>query len=256
MDYSDRVNSKQGSGGVADAAETRVHVRRRIQDLLATRVLDLDNDPYALRNHLGLLECRLCLTTHVSESSYIAHLGGRKHQMNLEKRKALDEKYQRANGFGRDGDALATADDESVSISNIEKRSWEKIGKPAYKVTKIRDPELLQVGLLWDIELPRATVNEPCFLIMSYYELTLKNKNVMKSFLDTTEGHDPDDFDPESCQYLVVSAEPYANVCFIIPGDLPVDRPQQPDEMSPSFWWYWDRDTKHYYIQFLFQKQK
>ncbi|KAG7192401.1 uncharacterized protein KQ657_001800 [Scheffersomyces spartinae] len=254
MDYSDRVNSKQGSGGVADTSETKVHVRKRIQELLATKVLDLDNDPYALRNHLGLLECRLCLTTHVSESSYIAHLGGRKHQMNLEKRKVLDEKYQRANGIntGTDGSGNIAEDNDRISISNIEKRSWDKIGKPGYKVTKLRDPELLRLGLLWDIELPLITVEEPSFVIMSYYELTIKNKNIMKSFLDTTEGFDPAEFNPENCQYLVVSGEPYSNICFIIPGDLPLDRPEDPQQMNTNFWWYWDKDTRHYYIQVLF----
>lgn len=75
MDYSNRVNSKKGAGGIASAEDQNVHSKKRVQELLATHILDIDNDPYVFRNHLGILECRLCLTTHNNESSYISHLG-------------------------------------------------------------------------------------------------------------------------------------------------------------------------------------
>ena len=91
MDYSERVNSKKGAGGIASKEDTNVYTKQRIKDLLSTHVLDLDNDPYVFRNHLGLLECKLCLTTHINESSYISHLGGKKHMLNLERRRLLDE---------------------------------------------------------------------------------------------------------------------------------------------------------------------
>lgn len=41
-----------------------------------------------MRNHLGSYECKLCLTLHNNEGSYLAHTQGKKHQTNLAKRAA------------------------------------------------------------------------------------------------------------------------------------------------------------------------
>lgn len=241
MDYSDRVNSKKGSGGVADRYETNIHTKRRIKELLTSQVLDLDNDPYVFQNHLGLLECRLCLTTHTNEASYISHLSGRKHSMNLEKRGILDEKQNPKASL-------------SAVISDVEKRRWAKIGRPSYKVTKVRDGESLRTGILLQVQLPRIGVNEPFFRFMSYYELSSKNQNVAKSFL-LLETHDYDDeeaLNPSNFQYLVISAEPYENIAIAFPALKKIDKPDG-EEMSSNYWWYWDDDSKEYFLQILFQ---
>lgn len=248
MDYSNRVNSKKGSGGVADVHETKVHTRRRLKELLTTQVLDIDSDPYVFRNHLGLLECRLCLTTHVSESSYISHIGGRKHQMNLEKRKILDEKYTK----NQQSTNTSTNNTSVISISNTAKRSWTKIGRPAFKVTKIRDTETLQMGLLINVKYPNTLVEEPFFRIMSYYELSTKNQNVALSYVHK-ESQDKEDIDPNNWQYLVITAEPYENICFAIPNNKEIDKPTILGQMSNNFWWYWDEDTKEFFLQFLYK---
>ncbi|CUM68392.1 uncharacterized protein PRCAT00006115001 [Priceomyces carsonii] len=242
MDYSERVNSKKGAGSVADFQEANVHTKRRLKELLTTQVLDLDNDPYVFRNHLGLLECKLCLTTHVSESSYISHLGGRKHQMNLEKRRILDERLNKK--------LVPTAN--VISINNTPKRSWRKIGKPSYNVTKIRDPQTLQMGLLFHVKYPKITTEEPFFRFMSYYELSTKNQNVVVSYLDRTSD-ESEEIDGQKLQYLVLSAEPYENICFIIPSHSEIDKPDDSNEMSTGYWWYWDKDTKEFYLQFLYK---
>ena len=36
-----------------------------------------------MKNHLGSYECKLCLTLHNNEGSYLAHTQGKKHQANL-----------------------------------------------------------------------------------------------------------------------------------------------------------------------------
>ena len=36
-----------------------------------------------MKNHLGTFECKLCLTLHNNEGSYLAHTQGKKHQDNL-----------------------------------------------------------------------------------------------------------------------------------------------------------------------------
>ena len=36
-----------------------------------------------MQNHLGSYECKLCLTLHTNEGSYLTHTQGKKHQDNL-----------------------------------------------------------------------------------------------------------------------------------------------------------------------------
>ena len=36
-----------------------------------------------MKNHLGKYECKLCLTLHNNEGSYLAHTQGKRHQDNL-----------------------------------------------------------------------------------------------------------------------------------------------------------------------------
>ncbi|GEQ70176.1 hypothetical protein JCM33374_g3852 [Metschnikowia sp. JCM 33374] len=243
MDYSDRVNSKKGAGALADKHESNVHTKRRIKELLTSQVLDLDKDPYVFRNHLGMLECRLCLTTHTNEASYISHLGGKKHGLNLERRRILDEKYNRP-----------TENVSGVSMTNVEKRKWRKIGRPTLSVTKVRSPESLQMGMLVQIQFPQIAVKEPFFRFMSYYELSPKNQTTSKAFLvkEKQDYEEDDDLDPSKWQYLVVSAEPYENVAISFPGKVQIDKPPG-DDMSKNYWWHWDADSKEFFLQVLFK---
>ncbi|RCK63613.1 Pre-mRNA-splicing factor sap62 [Candida viswanathii] len=254
MEYSGRVNSKQGSGGIASKEDANVHTKQRIQELLATHVLDLDNDPYVFRNHLGMLECRLCLTTHTNESSYISHLGGKKHMLNLERRRILDEKQNRQRQQLQESQNI-------LSINTIEKRHWNKIGKPAYKVTKIRDPKSLRIGILISVKFPKIAVTEPMFRIMSYYELTSKNQinchNFIEKYKSMDEDEDEEEDEEESdnkYQCLVIYGEPYDNIAFVIPNNKEIDKPVEENKMSDSYWWYWDNDTKEFFLQFLYKK--
>ena len=36
-----------------------------------------------MKNHLGSYECKLCLTLHNNEGSYLAHTQGKKHQVSI-----------------------------------------------------------------------------------------------------------------------------------------------------------------------------
>ena len=47
--------------------------RRERLRRLALETIDLAKDPYYMRNHLGQIECRLCLTIHPTEGNYLAH---------------------------------------------------------------------------------------------------------------------------------------------------------------------------------------
>jgi splicing factor 3A subunit 2 len=72
MDYQNRVGHKCGSGGPATDQEVAFDRRERLRKL-ALETIDLSKDPYFLRNHLGSYECKLCLTLHTNEGSYLAH---------------------------------------------------------------------------------------------------------------------------------------------------------------------------------------
>ena len=79
-----RVGSK-GVGGLVQSSDLERQRRERLK-ALALETADVSKDPYIMRNHLGSYECRLCLTLHSNEASYLAHTTGKKHQANLHRR--------------------------------------------------------------------------------------------------------------------------------------------------------------------------
>ena len=66
--------------------------RRERLRRLALETIDLSKDPYFIKTHLGSYECKLCLTVHVNDGSYLAHTQGKKHQTNLARRAAMEQK--------------------------------------------------------------------------------------------------------------------------------------------------------------------
>lgn len=115
MDFQNRAGGKTGGGGVASWSESNRDRRERLRQL-ALETIDLNKDPYFMKNHLGkyflclianlfanycifetcnilgTYECKLCLTLHNNEGSYLAHTQGKKHQSNLARRAAKDAK--------------------------------------------------------------------------------------------------------------------------------------------------------------------
>lgn len=156
------MGSKFGGGGVAGASETNVDRRERLRKL-ALETIDLAKvrrvaprypflsssrlfpshlqDPYILRNHLGSLECRLCLTLHTNEGSYLAHTQGKKHQTNLARRAARDLKETQL--------MIAPAQ------SSVQRKVFLKIGRPGYRVTKVRDRDTGKEGMMVQVHLPQ-----------------------------------------------------------------------------------------------------
>ncbi len=112
--------SKAGSGGVASASEANVQRRERLRQL-ALDTVDISQDPYFMKNHLGSYECKLCLTLHTNEGSYLAHTQGKKHQQNLARR------------------AAKLAKDKIVAPVDVKRtvtKKVVKIGRPGYKVSR------------------------------------------------------------------------------------------------------------------------
>jgi splicing factor 3A subunit 2 len=214
MDFQNRAGAKPGGGGVASLQDANIERRERLRKL-ALETIDITKDPYFMRNHLGTYECRLCLTLHPNEGSYLAHTQGKKHQTNLARRQAKEAK-------------------ETVIIPQVKakapKKRVMKIGRPGYKVVKQKDPETNQKSLLFEIDFAEI---EPSFVpkhrFMSAYEQKLEVPE-------------------QQYQYLLFAAEPYETIAFKIPN-MEIDRSEG------KFYSYWDKDKKIYTLQLYFKER-
>ncbi|KFH40322.1 Pre-mRNA-splicing factor-like protein [Hapsidospora chrysogenum ATCC 11550] len=229
MDYQNRAGSKFGGGGVASQSATNADRRERLRKL-ALETIDLDKDPYFFKNHVGSFECRLCLTVHQNDGSYLAHTQGKKHQTNLARRAAREQKEGRGRQQGGAG-GIDPATGLPLSV-NAARRNLVKIGRPGYKITKIRDPVTRQQGLLFQLQYPDATPGSPT-----------PRWQVMNSFTQRVE--EPD----KNYQYLLVAAEPYETVGFKIPA-------RELDKREDRQFDFWDPDAKEYWLQIMFMTER
>ena len=225
MDYQNRAGSKFGGGGVASQSATNADRRERLRKL-ALETIDLDKDPYFFKNHVGSFECRLCLTVHQNDGSYLAHTQGRKHQTNLARRAAKEQKEAQKDG-------LLGGVPGAFGVGGVQvKRNVVKIGRPGYKITKTRDPISRQQGLLFQLQYPEITPGvEPKVRFMSAFEQKVD---------------DPPD---KNFQYLLVAAEPYETCGFKLQA-------REIDRREGKFWTWWDNDSREYWIQVLFKTER
>ncbi|KAF1989491.1 putative splicing factor 3a subunit 2 [Aulographum hederae CBS 113979] len=221
MDYQNRAGSKFGGGGVASSSATNADRRERLRKL-ALETIDLDKDPYFFKNHVGSFECKLCLTVHQNDGSYLAHTQGRKHQTNLARRAAKEEKEGKAREAQTQGALMP-----GVQV----RRNLIKIGRPGYKVTKIRDPQTRQNGLLFQLNFPDLHGTKPRIRFMNAFEQHVE---------------EPPDKD---YQYLVVAAEPYESIAFKIQS-------REIDRANPNYYTWLDEDSKEFYISLLFKTER
>uniref|UniRef100_A0A383WL24 Matrin-type domain-containing protein n=1 Tax=Tetradesmus obliquus TaxID=3088 RepID=A0A383WL24_TETOB len=207
--------AKPGSGGVASAQQEGIDRRERLRRL-ALETIDLAKDPYYMRNHLGQIECRLCLTLHNNEGNYLAHTQGKRHQQNLAKRAAREAAEKQA----------APAPQRRVQI-----KKTVKIGRPGYRVTKQYDLETRQRSLLFQVEYPEIEEGtRPRHRFMSAYEQKVETAD--KSF-----------------QYLLFAAEPYEVIGFKVPNAEVV-------KQEDFFYAHWDPDAHTYSMQIVFKAPK
>ncbi|KIM92085.1 hypothetical protein PILCRDRAFT_57523 [Piloderma croceum F 1598] len=212
------VGSKFGGGGVAGISESNVDRRERLRKL-ALETVNLATDPYIWHNHLGLIECLLCATIHTNEGSYLAHTQGKKHQTNLARRAAHDNKDTQL--------MIAPA-----AAHSIQRKVFLKIGQPGYRVTKVRDSATGKEGLMVQIHLPHVKAGVlPRRQFMSAWEQRKEMPN-------------------KAYQYLIVATEPYKTIAFHIPAREIED---ESDETRYWNWSHWDPDTKQYSFQFMFR---
>jgi splicing factor 3A subunit 2 len=215
MDFQNRAGNKAGGGGVASASDANVDRRERLRRL-AMETIDITKDPYFMKNHLGSYECRLCLTLHTNEGSYLAHTQGKKHQTNLARRQAKE---------------LQNQPSVPQMIKKSEKKKGPRIGRPGYKITKLKDPETNQRSLMFEIEYTEISKDViPRYRVMSTYEQKVEA---------------PD----EKYQYIIFAADPYDNIAFKIPN-LEIDNAED------KYYCNWEKDKKRYTVQIYFRERR
>lgn len=211
--------AKTGGGGVASKEHENLARKERLRQL-AMDTVDLKNDPYFMRNHLGTYECKLCLTLHGNEGNYLAHAQGRRHQGNLRRRAALESKKEAAR---------PRAPIAATARATMRRRM--KIGRPGYQITKQRDPATRQFSLLFQIRYPEITEGlQPRHRFMSAFEQKREK---------------PD----RKYQYLLFAAEPYETVAFKIPN-VPIDKEEG------KFYTNWDKNSLNFTLQLYFENRK
>ncbi|KAJ8900935.1 hypothetical protein NDN08_000233 [Rhodosorus marinus] len=207
--------AKTGGGGVASGDHTNIARRERLRQL-ALDTIDLEKDPYLMRNHLGSYECKLCLTLHNNEGNYLAHTQGRRHQSNLARRAAREAR-----------NAPVTA----PTVKRIQPRKTVKIGRPGYRIVKQKDPSTKQLSLLFNVEYPEIVEGlQPRYRFMSAYE-------------QRKEAPDKD------WQYLLFAAEPYETIAFKIPN-------WEVDKDQGKFFNQWDKDKLVFTLQLFFKSKQ
>eukprot|EP00397_Hematodinium_sp_SG-2012_P024877 GEMP01025940.1.p1 GENE.GEMP01025940.1~~GEMP01025940.1.p1 ORF type:complete len:245 (+),score=70.16 GEMP01025940.1:42-776(+) len=216
----DRQNRAGHKGGAPSTDQEMAMDRRERLRKLAMETIDLSKDPYFMPNHLGSYECKLCLTLHTNEGSYLAHTQGKKHQVNLARR-AQKEKEQQQFGVAPAPKTQKTGGP----------RKTIKIGRPGYRVTKCREPITKQKALLFEIEYPEIEAHvAPKTRVMSTYE-------------QKVESPDP------THQYLLVAAEPYETICFKVPN-------MELDKEGSKWFESWDRQKKIFTFQVYFKERE
>ena len=134
MDMQNREGGKTGGGGVLSSAQQGVDRKERLRQL-ALETIDLAKDPYFMRNHLGSYECKLCMSLHGNEGSYLAHTQGKRHQTNLARRAALDAKGSQKEQKEQARAAMAAQaaqQQQQQQQQQLRSRDIVCIGKPGY----------------------------------------------------------------------------------------------------------------------------
>lgn len=224
MDFQNRVGGKTGSGGPLNYSESNAERRERMRRL-ALETIDLANDPFFMKNHLGIYECRLCLTLHNNEANYLSHTQGKKHQSNLARRTAKEAALAAANPQVTTTLANSPVFMSATAAASSAQSQKNTIGVPTVKTHVLRDPETQNWGLMLMFSYPSAPESTPEHRIMSAFEqkVEVPNKNFM---------------------YVAAAAEPFETAAVRVPFR----------EVLDSFA-YWDVDSRILFVQIMFNSK-
>lgn len=220
---------KTGSGPMRSEQQANIDRRERLRQL-ALETIDLSKDPYFMKNHLGSYECKLCLTLHNNEGSYLAHTQGKRHQTNLARRAAREMKD---NPIALQQQALAAAQAKAKRVMPMR---TPKIGLPGYRVTKRKDPATDEWTLTFEIEYAKID------------EGMQPRHRFMSSFEQRVEARD------KNFQYLIFAAPPYENIAFKVPN-LKLARSAE-NKSGLKVEWAWDRERLLYTFSCTFSTER
>jgi len=119
-----------------------------------------------------------------------------------------------------------------TAANQVQRKVFLKIGRPGYRVTKVRDPDEGKEGMMVQIHLPQIKGE------------VIPRKRFMSAWEQKREPPN------KAYQYLIVAAEPYETIAFRVPSR----EIEEEDEMDDGWnWSYWDPDTKQFSFQFMFR---
>ena len=225
----DKQFNKIGTGAYASISMINLERRDRLRKI-ANETTDLMKDPYFYRNHMGIYECKLCLTIHNNEGSYLAHTQSKKHQTNLNKRKVIEAKH---NLFMEE-----IKNEQKEKMDNI-KLKYIKIGRPAYRIMKEKDFMSHKRKIKFEIDYPLIKENlTPQFRIMSELEVNTQKNGINEEDMNNEEEKNKYE---NKYHYVIFSAEPYENIGVRIPN-MPLDY------NAEKHFSYWDDGKKIFYL--------
>jgi len=118
----------------------------------------------------GSLDCRLCSTMDTNERPYLAHTQGKKYhqyQTNL---------ARRAAGDAKDTQFMIAPEVLLHSASTVQRQVFHKIGRPGYRVTKVRDTDTGKEGMLVQVHLPHGGRRRRHPIKLTSISLSLPNR--------------------------------------------------------------------------------
>ena len=215
MDYSTRVGHKTGSGAIATPQQIEALRQERLKRL-ALETINLGNDPYIKKNHVGKFECKLCLTLHPNEASYLTHTQCKKHQNNLRARAVKEIKQ------------VDHVTNKQNAKSKVTKAVTKKLNVvPKFEIIKVKEYSTDRFGLKVVVDVPTSLEDfPPKFRILNSFEQTVVPEN------------------PKVC-FLVISCPPYSNIGIMLPA---ASISRAPEELLSKY----DSINKKYIVQILF----
>ena len=222
----DKEFNKIGTGGYSSISMINLERRDRLKKI-AQETTDLMKDPYFYRNHMGIYECKLCLTIHNNEGSYLAHTQSKKHQTNLNKRKVIEAKHNLL--------IQEMKNEQKEKMDNL-KIKYIKIGRPAYRIMKEKDFMSHKRKIKFEIDYPLIKENiTPQFRIMSELEVNTQ-KNGGNEINEEEKNKSENKY-----HFVVFAAEPYENIAVKIPN-MPLDY------NTEKHFSFWDDGKKIFYL--------
>ena len=208
-DRQNRPGGTYGAGMMMSRTDENLQRKSR-QKRLILESMDLTKDPYFFKNHIGTFECRLCLTLHTTEGSYLAHTQAKKHRQNVERQK--EREMRENNGSVPQPSKIKPANQNLI-----------KIGLPGYRLKKMFDSELGQFVLDFEVEYKAIIEDQkPACRIVNAFEQQIEV---------------PD----ERYLYLLFAADPYDTICFKIPN-------KKIDNSSGKFVQIWNKKKKLFHV--------